>query len=43
VSDQAHVAGDVVSRNGGTWTANQWNYGEAPGGPADAWNNYGPC
>jgi chitinase len=40
VSNQAYVAGDVVSYNGDKWTANQWNYDEAPGG---AWNNDGPC
>jgi chitinase len=43
VSNQAHVAGDVVSCNGDKWTASQWNYDEAPGGPAGAWNNDGPC
>jgi chitinase len=43
VSNQAYVSGDVVSYNGGKWTANQWNYGEMPGGPSGAWNNDGPC
>jgi chitinase len=42
-ANQAYVAGDVVSYNGDEWTANQWNYDEAPGGPAGAWNNDGPC
>jgi chitinase len=37
------IAGDVVSYNGARWTANQWNYDEAPGGPAGAWNDDGPC
>jgi hypothetical protein len=41
VSNQACVAGDVVSYNGDKWTANQRNY-EAPGRPAGAWNNDGP-
>ena len=35
------IAGDVVSYNGDKWTANQWNYDEAPGGPAGAWNDDG--
>ena len=37
------IAGDVVSYNGDKWTANQWNHDEAPGGPAGAWNDDGPC
>jgi chitinase len=43
VSNQAYVSGDVVSYNGHTWTANQWNYDEVPGGPAGAWNDDGAC
>ena len=43
VSNQAYVAGDVVSYQGHRWTANQWNYDEAPGGPAGAWNDDGSC
>lgn len=43
VSNQAYVSGNVVSYGGHQWTANQWNYDEAPGGPAGAWNDNGPC
>jgi chitinase len=43
VTNTAYVAGSVVSFNGIKWTANQWNYNEAPGGPAGAWDNDGPC
>jgi chitinase len=43
VSNQAYVAGDVVSYHGHTWTANQWNYDEVPGGPSGAWNDNGAC
>jgi chitinase len=43
LTNTAYVAGSVVSFNGIKWTANQWNYNEAPGGPAGAWNNDGPC
>jgi chitinase len=43
VSNQAYVSGDVVSYGGDKWTANQWNYDEAPGGPSGAWNNNGSC
>ena len=39
----AYTSGNVVSYNGHQWTANQWNYNEAPGGPAGAWNDDGPC
>jgi Glycosyl hydrolases family 18 len=39
----AYVSGDVVSYNGDNWTANQWNYDEAPGGASGAWNSDGPC
>jgi chitinase len=38
-----YVAGNEVSVNGTNWTANQWNYNEAPGGAAGAWNSDGPC
>jgi len=38
----AYVSGNVVSHNGGNWTANQWNYDEVSGGPSGAWND-GPC
>src|SRR6185437_5299782 len=41
VSNNAYVSGDVVSYNGDNWTANQWNYDEAPGGSSGAWNNAG--
>ena len=43
VSNQSYVSGDMVSYGGDTWTANQWNYDEVPGGPAGAWNNDGSC
>jgi chitinase len=43
VSNQAYVTGDEVTYNGHEWTANQWNYDEAPGGPAGAWNDDGAC
>jgi chitinase len=33
----------VVSYNGHQWTANQWNYDEAPGGASGAWNDDGAC
>jgi chitinase len=38
-----YVSGDVASYQGDKWTANQWNYDEAPGGAAGAWNNDGAC
>jgi chitinase len=38
-----YVSGNVVSYNGGQWTANQWNYNEVPGGASGAWNNDGAC
>jgi chitinase len=41
--NQAYVSGDEVTYNGHEWTANQWNYDEAPGGPAGAWNDDGAC
>ena len=43
VDNTAYVSGDVVSYSGDQWTANQWNYGEVPGGPSGAWNSDGPC
>ena len=43
VSNDAYTSGDVVSYNGDNWTANQWNYDEAPGGASGAWNNDGAC
>ena len=42
-SSATYVSGDVVSYDGDQWTANQWNYDEAPGGPSGAWNNDGAC
>ncbi len=42
-SNQAYVSGDEATYNGHEWTANQWNYDEAPGGPAGAWNDDGAC
>ncbi len=42
-SSATYVSGDVVSYQGSKWTANQWNYDEAPGGAAGAWNNDGAC
>ncbi len=43
VSNTAYTSGDVVSYNGGNWTANQWNYDEVPGGASGAWNSDGSC
>jgi chitinase len=43
VSSQSYSAGAVVSYNGHQWTANQWNYDEAPGSSAGAWNDDGAC
>jgi chitinase len=43
VSNNAYVSGNVVSYNGHQWTANQWNYGEVPGGSSGAWNDDGAC
>jgi chitinase len=43
VNNQAYVSGNVVTYNGHQWTANQWNYDEAPGGPSGAWNDDGAC
>lgn len=42
-SSTAYVSGNVVSYNGGRWTANQWNYNEVPGGPSGAWTSDGAC
>ena len=39
----AYTAGNEVSYGGDDWTASQWNYDEAPGGPAGAWTSDGPC
>jgi chitinase len=43
VSTQSYSAGAQVSYNGHNWTANQWNYNEAPGGASGAWNDNGAC
>jgi len=43
ISSVAYVAGNEVSYGGDDWTANQWNYDEAPGGAAGAWTSDGPC
>ena len=42
-SSATYVSGDAASYGGDQWTANQWNYDEAPGGPSGAWNNDGAC
>jgi Glycosyl hydrolases family 18 len=42
-SSATYTSGDEVSYNGANWTANQWNYDEAPGGSSGAWNNDGSC
>jgi hypothetical protein len=39
----AYSQGNEVSYNGSNWTANQWNYNEAPGGASGAWNSDGAC
>ncbi|HEX4830951.1 MAG TPA: hypothetical protein VH478_07655 [Trebonia sp.] len=38
-----YVAGNDVTDNGAEWTANQWNYNEAPGGSSGAWTRDGSC
>ena len=43
VSNIACTAGNEVSYGGDDWTATQWNYDEAPGGPAGAWASDGSC
>jgi Glycosyl hydrolases family 18 len=43
VSNVAYTSGNEVSYGGDDWTANQWNYDEAPGGAAGAWTSDGPC
>jgi chitinase len=43
VSNQSYGAGAVLSYNGHQWTANQWNYDEAPGGSSGAWTDDGAC
>lgn len=43
VSSQSYSQGAEVSYNGHNWTANQWNYNEAPGGASGAWNDDGAC
>jgi chitinase len=42
-STATYTPGDVVSDSGHQWTANQWNYDEAPGGASGAWNDDGAC
>ncbi|WP_034271085.1 chitinase [Actinospica robiniae] len=42
-STTAYTSGAKVSYNGHNWTANQWNYNEAPGGSSGAWNDNGAC
>jgi hypothetical protein len=43
VNNIAYTSGNEVSYGGDDWTADQWNYDEAPGGPAGAWTSDGPC
>jgi chitinase len=43
VNNMAYTSGTIASDNGHNWTANQWNYDEAPGGAAGAWNDDGAC
>jgi chitinase len=43
VSTQSYSSGNEVSYNGHNWTANQWNYNEAPGGSSGAWTDDGAC
>ena len=42
-STTSYSSGNEVSYNGHNWTANQWNYNEAPGGASGAWNDDGAC
>ena len=42
-SSTSYSTGAEVSYNGHNWTANQWNYNEAPGGASGAWNDDGAC
>ena len=42
-SSSSYSSGAEVSYNGHNWTANQWNYNEAPGGASGAWNDDGAC
>jgi hypothetical protein len=39
----AYTSGNEVSYSGHNWTANQWNYDEAPGGASGAWTDDGAC
>jgi hypothetical protein len=43
VNNLPSVSGSVASFNGRNWTANQWNYGEVPGGASGAWADNGAC
>ncbi|KAJ6525056.1 glycoside hydrolase family 18 protein [Mycena vulgaris] len=42
-SSEAYPAGSVVTSGGSLWTANQWNFNEAPGGAAGAWDKTAAC
>ena len=42
-SSTSYSSGTEVSYNGDNWTANQWNYDEAPGGASGAWTSDGAC
>ena len=42
-SSSVYTGGMSASYNGHNWTANQWNYNEAPGGSSGAWNDDGAC
>ncbi|HEV2638584.1 MAG TPA: carbohydrate-binding protein [Actinocrinis sp.] len=42
-STSSYSSGNKVSYNGHSWTANQWNYNEVPGGASGAWNDNGAC
>ena len=43
VNNIAYTLGNAVTYGGDDWTAGQWNYDEAPGGPTGAWTSDGPC
>ena len=42
-ASSSYSTGAEVSYNGANWTANQWNYDEAPGGASGAWTSDGAC
>ncbi|CAL1716603.1 unnamed protein product [Somion occarium] len=43
VNNVAYNGGDKVVFAGHLWTAKWWSYADAPGGPAEDWQDNGPC